>query len=123
MLEGVVYFKNLFFFFFKSGLLLILSTPGRRQKRYYLHDSERPSERLRVTQILSGGVEILSHKVFFVFVNPAFFLLLYLPPWIINTGQDSALQKEERPSFLCGGNSNLHFPDLGDPVLALIFIL
>lgn len=29
--------------------------------------TQRPSERLRVTQILSGGVEILNHKDFFFF--------------------------------------------------------
>ena len=38
-------------------------------------------------------------------------------------GQDSALQKKVRPSFRRGGNSNLRYPDLSEPVLALIFIL
>ena len=91
MLEAAVYFKNLFLFFkCLASFQFFQHQEGGRKGSIYM--TQRPSERLRVTQILSGGVEILNHKdFFFFFFDPAFFLVLYLPPWIINTGQDLAL--------------------------------
>lgn len=57
---------------------------------------------------------MLSGRIGIFFFNPAFFLLSHLPPRISNTGEDPALQKEERPPFRLRGNSKQFYPELED---------
>lgn len=123
MLEAAVYFKNLFLFFkCLASFQFFQHQEGGRKGSIYM--TQRPSERLRVTQILSGGVEILNHKDFFFFfflIQRSFCCCIYLPGSL--TRGRIWLCRKRRPSFRRGGNSNLRYPDLGEPVLALIFIL
>lgn len=81
-----------------SGLLQFFQhQEGGRKGSIYM--TQRPSERLRVTQILSGGAEILNHKDFF-FLNPAFFLQVVFTSLIINTRGRIWLCRKRRETFL-----------------------
>lgn len=121
MLEAVVYFKNLFFFNVWPPFLQFFQHQEGGRKGSTKHDLSGQVNALVVTQILSGGVEILNHKDFFFFFNPAFFLLLYLPPLgSLTRGRIWLCRKRRDLPSARGGNSNLRYPDLGEPVLALI---